>query len=256
MVTSYVTTPPAPHAPWPVNLYNAACPDTPVPGTRHGWVHELQRLLQVHDMDLEADGVYGPRTREALTAFEQKAGIPSTGRLGPATKRSLYRTPLSAPPDIIDADFHRGVVAAAQAAIAARIPFVWGGGHDTAFGPSVGTSEGCTDCEGVCLADTTVGLDCSGLTRWLYWQAGAGEIGQDAGDQLANPWFQRVEPSDAVPGDLVFAGTDPAAPAHVGVYIGTLDDVPAQIAAPHPGQLIRRQLVDTTRLIGYYHLGR
>ncbi|MFG1610391.1 peptidoglycan-binding protein [Actinoplanes sp. NPDC049265] len=262
-MTSYVEVPPPPGAPRPVNLYNASCTDELDAGIRHGWVCELQRLLRTHGFEVVVDGVCDRATRDALMSFQESAGLRVSARLDTATRRELYRTPLSKPPSDRLAGLSARVAEASREAIQAKVPFIWGGGHDTAFGPSLGTSLGCTDCTSPCIADTTVGVDCSGFTRWVYWAAGAGEIGQDTGDQLANPWFGRVPTAAAVPGDLVFAGTveidpdypDPHLGVHVGVYIGPIDDVPMQVAAPHTGENVRLQRIDTEKLIGYYHLG-
>ena len=43
------------------------------------------------------------------------------------------------------------------------VPYVWGGGHRS-VGPSTGTCDGYTGAIKPCPAETTVGVDCSGLT--------------------------------------------------------------------------------------------
>jgi hypothetical protein len=55
-----------------------------------------------------ADGVYGPRTRQALEAFQGAQGLPVTGILGEATRQALERdTALSVATDSPPVDFPR-----------------------------------------------------------------------------------------------------------------------------------------------------
>jgi hypothetical protein len=53
----------------------------------------------------EADGVYGPRTRQALEAFQQAQGLPITGMLDEATRQGLESavasTAVASPPPAI-----------------------------------------------------------------------------------------------------------------------------------------------------------
>jgi hypothetical protein len=48
------------------------------------------------------------------------------------------------------------------------VPYSWGGGHGTRSGPSYGTCAGYTGLIRPCPASSTVGVDCSGFTRWVY----------------------------------------------------------------------------------------
>jgi hypothetical protein len=47
------------------------------------------------------------------------------------------------------------------------VPYSWGGGHGTTAGPSYGACLGYTG-PSPCRAPQTLGVDCSGLTRWVY----------------------------------------------------------------------------------------
>ena len=108
------------------------------------------------------------------------------------------------------------------------VPYSWGGGHAPSPGPTLGTCDGYTgphhktikDCEAYPKGPThTVGLDCSGFTRWVYYLA----YGQDVlgdGDNNAQRVHTGVTsvPSPSL-GDLVFYG--PADNTHhIGVYVG------------------------------------
>ncbi|WP_344862030.1 C40 family peptidase [Planomonospora alba] len=103
------------------------------------------------------------------------------------------------------------------------IPYSWGGGHGERPGPSPGTCRGYTGAIRPCPAATTVGLDCSGLARWVYHLAhGRDVLGPgNTDDHLRR--LTRVPASRARPGDLVFygeIGERRVRTHHVGVYIG------------------------------------
>lgn len=58
-------------------------------GDSGGEVQELQELLIRHGHTLEADGVYGTKTRAAVKAFQQKNGLTADGICGPMTWAAL-----------------------------------------------------------------------------------------------------------------------------------------------------------------------
>lgn len=103
------------------------------------------------------------------------------------------------------------------------IPYSWGGGHAAEPGPSRGTCLGYSGSIRPCPARETVGLDCSGLVRWVYHLAyGEDVLGPgNTNDHLRR--LRRVAPGDERPGDLAYFGeTDGPRPKthHVGIYIG------------------------------------
>jgi peptidoglycan hydrolase-like protein with peptidoglycan-binding domain len=49
-------------------------------GDSDEWVAYLQQLLEHNGFQVTADGHFGPDTEEALKAFQQRAGLPDTGR--------------------------------------------------------------------------------------------------------------------------------------------------------------------------------
>ena len=56
-----------------------------------GWeVTVLQSALNYYGYDLDADGEFGPLTRNALMDFQRKAGIEADGICGPETWRKLF----------------------------------------------------------------------------------------------------------------------------------------------------------------------
>ncbi|MEV8630479.1 NlpC/P60 family protein [Streptosporangium sp. NPDC051023] len=103
-----------------------------------------------------------------------------------------------------------------------EIPYSWGGGHDDVPGPSFGTCAGYRGAITPCPATATRGLDCSGLTRWVYRLAyGRDVLGPgNTDDHLRR--LRRIPAAVARPGDLVFYGRlgRHAKTHHVGIYIG------------------------------------
>ncbi|NYF38899.1 hypothetical protein HDA43_001058 [Streptosporangium sandarakinum] len=103
------------------------------------------------------------------------------------------------------------------------IPYSWGGGHDAAPGPSYGTCQGYTGRIRPCPATTTLGLDCSGLARWVYHLAyGRDVLGPGNTDDHVRR-LTRVPADQARPGDLVFygkVGKRTVKTHHVGIYVG------------------------------------
>ncbi|MFC4589158.1 C40 family peptidase [Sphaerisporangium corydalis] len=103
------------------------------------------------------------------------------------------------------------------------IPYVWGGGHASKAGPSLGTCKGYHGSVKPCPAATTLGLDCSGLTRWVYQLAFEKDVlgGGNTDDHVRR--LHKVPAATARPGDLVFYGKirkRSVKTHHVGIYIG------------------------------------
>ncbi|MER5627170.1 NlpC/P60 family protein [Streptosporangium sp. NPDC002544] len=103
------------------------------------------------------------------------------------------------------------------------IPYSWGGGHGERPGPSLGTCQGYTGAIRPCPATRTLGLDCSGLTRWVYHLAyGRDVLGPGNTDDHVKR-LKRIPAAVARPGDLVFygkIGKRRVSTHHVGVYVG------------------------------------
>ncbi|GAA3036487.1 C40 family peptidase [Actinokineospora globicatena] len=101
-----------------------------------------------------------------------------------------------------------------------KVPYSWGGGHSAKPRPTLGTCDGYTGSIRPCPADRTVGVDCSGFTRWVYSLAyGRDVLGSgNTNNQIANRHLHKV--SKPRPGDLVFYGRNKTDTHHVGIYIG------------------------------------
>ncbi|KMV17579.1 hydrolase [Mycolicibacterium conceptionense] len=117
-------------------------------------------------------------------------------------------------------EYEQKIIDLANQVVAANIPYSWGsGGLD---GPTQsGTRDGgAADAAG---DYAKTGFDCSGLARYLVYQASGVELPRVSGDQYAAG--QLVSAADARPGDLAF-NTDPS--QHVQVYVGDGKVVEAQ----------------------------
>jgi hypothetical protein len=96
------------------------------------------------------------------------------------------------------------------------VPYSWGGGHGRTPGPSLGTCEGYRGSITPCPSNKTVGVDCSGFTRWVYALAFGRDVfgGVTAGTQASR--LQKVSVPQAA--DLVYYRTRVG--EHIGIYTG------------------------------------
>ncbi|MEV7598168.1 C40 family peptidase [Kitasatospora sp. NPDC089797] len=161
---------------------------------------------------------------------------------GPQTDRSPDRST-----DPSAAALGRRVVAVAEAQLG--LPYAWGGGDR--LGPSLGFCDGENGyLDGVCLGESTVGFDCSGLSLYCWYRASHGtvELAHYTGAQ-----FNRsapVERDALAPGDLLFFSRPDAPLHHVGIYAGD----GAMIHAERTGTLIARveKVLDLPRWAGEF----
>jgi len=116
------------------------------------------------------------------------------------------------------------------------MPYAWGGGHGAAPGPSQGISDGGGPADRA--GDyRKVGLDCSGLSRYVLSQVYGVDIGGTSQSQYASG--VPVSASQAQPGDLVFprSSFSGGGPGHVQVLLdpaaGTV------LEAPSSGQTVK-----------------
>ncbi|MFA5710754.1 C40 family peptidase [Mycolicibacterium sp.] len=116
-------------------------------------------------------------------------------------------------------EYEQRIIDLANAVVAAGIPYAWGGG--ALDGPGLGIRDGGAGDAAGDYAKT--GFDCSGLARYLVYQASGVEIPRVSGDQYAAG--QLISAADARPGDLAF-DNDPS--RHVMIYVGDGKVVEAQ----------------------------
>jgi cell wall-associated NlpC family hydrolase len=98
----------------------------------------------------------------------------------------------------------------AKAVVDAKVPYAWGGGSLTGStfginGPGLGAND-----------SQVKGMDCSGFSRYVNYQAYGIEIPRTSGAQYAAS--HPVSATEARPGDLVFQPGNQA--NHVQVYLG------------------------------------
>ena len=94
---------------------------------------------------------------------------------------------------------------AACAEVNKGTPYSWGGGHHAQPGPSTGTIY---DQGGEYFDDRNkVGVDCSGLMRWAWYESTGTDFGQgptgDMPGELTSHGFSRVGGQPTQPGDVV-----------------------------------------------------
>jgi cell wall-associated NlpC family hydrolase len=151
--------------------------------------------------------------RAAAVAYDQQQAAAAKQ----ASSSASYTPPAAGP----------GSSGAARTAINAALRWVgtryaWGGGSLT------GPSEGWGIDAGV------VGFDCSGLTRYAYYQAGISIPRNSTAQYAALP---KVSRTNLQPGDLVFYAFDTSDPStihHVAMYLGNGQ----MIEAPESGERV------------------
>lgn len=235
---------------WPVLII------TTQQGSTGPAVMALQRQLNAHGQNLVVDGNFGPATASAVRNFQSSKKIGVDGVAGPQTWNSLVSSGSVTPPPPPTGGVLARIVAIARAIEnghaepgwgGGRIPYSWGGGHASKPGPSLGTCVGYTGSIHPCPANHTVGLDCSGFSRWVYDLAyGSDVLGSGNTDSQLRR-LHRVSASAAQPGDLVFFGTL-SNTHHVGIYIGN----GLMINAFATGTFIQTNHLGSD-LVGYYH---
>lgn len=206
---STTPTPPPKSPPPPPKSPTPSCKVTVL---RYGSSGSLVTSAQQKLGGISADGIFGAATLSRVKSFQRSKGLSVDGIIGPATWGSLGGYPCGTttptPPPPSSGGSTSSVVSIAEKYLG--IPYVWGGSY-----PSQG-------------------FDCSGLTSYVYKQAGM-YIPRTASQQQS--YMKRT--SAPQPGDLVFFGS----PAyHVGIYLGNN----MMIAAPKPGDVVKKQVIWTT----------
>lgn len=139
------------------------------------------------------------------------------------------------------------VVKHAKADLDSR-PYSWAAGHGAKPGPTDGQCEPSSVGNAGCRGLKLYGFDCSGFTRWVYYQAGGKDLlgAGNTSSQIA----RMHKTSKPVPGDLAFFGTSTTDSDHVGVYIGA----GKMINAFETGTRIEVNTVTAGgHLLGYWH---
>lgn len=178
---------------------------------RYGSTGSLVSSAQSKLGGIAVDGVFGAATLSRVKSFQSSHGLAVDGIVGPQTWQALGGYPCGTtptPPPPTSGGSTSTVVSIAEKYLG--VPYVWGG------------------------SSPSQGFDCSGLTSYVYKQAGM-YIPRTASQQQA--YMKRTYSPQ--PGDLVFFGS----PAyHVGIYLGNN----MMIAAPKPGDVVKKQSIWTT----------
>ncbi|MFD7454120.1 NlpC/P60 family protein [Kitasatospora sp. NPDC059827] len=126
-----------------------------------------------------------------------------------------------------------GPAAARKAASQLGVPYSYGGGSPA--GPSHGHCDGEDGFRGgQCLADSTLGWDCSALVQYAYWPAR--QLPRTAAEQYAATADHPVAQAELRTGDLLFWRHGNGHVYHVALYLG--DGV--MISAPKTGDVVKR----------------
>ncbi len=220
-----------------------------------------------HAAKTTADGDYGMHTLAAVKSYQQSHHLEVDGIAGPQTMNAMKiarkvgsKTPSPAPATPYTHGKLADVVAVAKAIKnghaelhwkGGAVPYSWGGGHGSDIGPSRGTCSSGYHGPQPCSAEHTVGVDCSGFTRWVYAIAFKADVlgSNGTNDQIKH--FQQVDPSKAQPGDLVYFGTSTTNTDHVGISIGNGQMIDAFGTSTY----VRTDPLNapTSHFLGYFH---
>lgn len=137
----------------------------------------------------------------------------STTTNSAATSTSADTTSTSTTSTSATSSTTKKVVALAKQLATENIPYVWGG-------------------------ESLKGMDCSGLTDYVYQHAAGITLGHYTVNQESKVTKEAV--SDAQPGDLLFWGSQGAS-YHVALYIGNNQ----YVAAPEPGEDVQIQTISS-----------
>ncbi|GAM24387.1 hypothetical protein SAMD00019534_075620 [Acytostelium subglobosum LB1] len=131
------------------------------------------------------------------------------------------------------------VIEQARSRVAALWPYVWGGGHNPYAGPSIGTCDGYTGIIQPCPADSTVGLDCSGLVRDAFYYGAGIDYGDGGGTNQQEPskYSHFITYEERQPGDVQFFGPR-GDTYHVILYVGKIHGEDYMIEAEETGTTV------------------
>ncbi|MFF2149606.1 peptidoglycan-binding protein, partial [Kitasatospora sp. NPDC058190] len=185
-------------------------------GASGACVSTLQTMLNTfHAGRLTVDGQFGPATDTAVRDFQAAHALTIDGIAGTAVKNALYTaTPTPLPSGAVDP---AKVLNAAKSYLG--VPYVWGGGHSLLGegpGPSLGTCDLYSGPQ-PCKANTTTGLDCSGLVRAAFWFGAGIDLAHGGGttEQTQDSHLTPITESQRRPGDVEYFGTDAHNTVHV-----------------------------------------
>ncbi|MBV6700301.1 C40 family peptidase [Kitasatospora aureofaciens] len=124
------------------------------------------------------------------------------------------------------------------------LPYSWGGGSPA--GPSTGFCDGVNGIRnGVCLAQTTVGWDCSSLVQYAYWPTR--QLPRTAAEQYSATSDHPVARANLQPGDLLF-WSNAHGIYHVAIYAGN----DQMVEAPKTGDVVKVATLDAMPAGDYY----
>jgi cell wall-associated NlpC family hydrolase len=183
------------------------------------------------------------QARQTLTTLEgEKAAADTYNRQQAAAASAATKVAAPAPsPRTADSAPAAGPGSSSAAETAIRAAerwigtrYAWGGG--SLSGPS----------EGIEIDKGVIGFDCSGLTRYAYYQAGISIPRQSTAQYAALP---KVSKANLQRGDLVFYAfdtSDPSSIHHVAIYLGN----GRMIEAPESGETVHETAFRTGGFIG------
>lgn len=166
--------------------------------------YDTEDVLKANNLDWNNSTILVGQKLKLTAQSDDKKDQKSTN----TTKTTTTTTTTTTSQTSADSTTAQKIVSLAKQLATQGIPYVWGG-------------------------ESLSGMDCSGLTQYVYRQAGV-SIGRNTVAQEQNVTYESV--ASAKPGDLLFWGSQGAS-YHVAIYIGNGQ----YVAAPEPGQNVQVQ---------------
>ena len=172
-------------------------------GSTGSTVKVLQAKLNDQGAKLAVDGIFGPRTDNAVRTYQQDQGLDLVdGIVGPETRGSLNDGSSSTGGSSDSAPAAGGTSAGSTARSA----------QSSSTGSVLSVARDQIGTPYVWAGSNPGGFDCSGFTQYVYKQALGIDLPHSSSAQAAGG--RSISQSEAKPGDLVVW------PGHIGIYAG------------------------------------
>lgn len=193
-------------------------------GSRGEEVKKLQQaLIEKGYLDGNADGIFGPKTENAVIAFQKAQGIKQDGIAGSVTQALLYETQSQEQVADQDGDIHKEESAVTESDEEPKEVLQDRGTRDGDKAQVlIDFAMQYLGKPYIYMASGPDAFDCSGFTYYVFGHFSI-NLPRSAKDQGYGEYAPKIGREELQPGDLVFFNTnsrDEDLSDHAGIYIG------------------------------------